>query len=75
MGDHIEPKSRWTAVACAALLGLTACGGDQGDEVTSIRAADAAGMPSAFLQYGIDQGHFDEVGLDIDLEASVGGAA
>lgn len=69
-----EPRRPWAIAAAAALVGLTACGGGE-EEVTSIRVADTAGMPSAFLQYGIDQGHFDEVGLEIELDVSVGGAA
>lgn len=71
----MRTHTRSAAVTAAlGLLLVVACSGED-DQVTAIRVADTAGMPSAFLQYGIDQGHFDDVGLGITLDVSVGGAA
>ncbi|WP_313821935.1 ABC transporter substrate-binding protein [Citricoccus sp.] len=37
--------------------------------------ADTAGMPSAFLQYGVNEGYFEAEGLDVTVDVSIGGAA
>ncbi|MGW9550496.1 ABC transporter substrate-binding protein [Citricoccus zhacaiensis] len=42
---------------------------------TEVRVADTAGMPSAFLQYGVNEGYFDAEGLDVTVDVSIGGAA
>ncbi|GAB3272527.1 ABC transporter substrate-binding protein [Arthrobacter pigmenti] len=76
-----------TSTVLASLLATTACGGDSAQEATSgagtsgaesmttIRVAETAGAPSAFLQYGVDQGFFEEEGLDVQVDVSAGGAA
>ncbi len=56
----------------ASTGGSTAAGAA---ETTAVRVADTAGMPSAFLQYGVDEGHFEDVGLDVTVDVSIGGAA
>jgi len=45
------------------------------DGTVEVSVLDTAGMPSAFLQYGIEEGFFDDEGLDVSLDVSVGGAA
>jgi NitT/TauT family transport system substrate-binding protein len=44
-------------------------------ELVSITVGDIAGTPSAFLSYAVDQGFFEEEGLDVTVEVSPGGAA
>lgn len=44
-------------------------------EPVSLRVGDIAGTPSAFLQFAVDQGFFEEQGLDVQVEVSPGGAA
>jgi NitT/TauT family transport system substrate-binding protein len=61
--------------ACAA----AACGGDDGGEAESggqaqVRVQDTAGVPSAFLQYGVKEGFFKERQLDVQVTPSQGGA-
>ncbi|MGY1633322.1 ABC transporter substrate-binding protein [Geodermatophilus sp. SYSU D01186] len=70
----------------AALTGVTllvaSCGG--GDDaasstpeeggLTTITVADTAGAPLNFLTYGVQQGHFEDAGLELEVSASTGGA-
>jgi NitT/TauT family transport system substrate-binding protein len=49
-------------------------GGDAG-EVTAISVAETAGVPSAFLSYGVEQGIFRKHGLDVKVQTGAGGAA
>ncbi|MFC4428832.1 ABC transporter substrate-binding protein [Citricoccus alkalitolerans] len=51
----------------------TGTGGAAG--TTEVRVADTAGMPSAFLQYGVNEGYFEAEGLDVTVDVSIGGAA
>lgn len=66
------------AVAALALLvaGCTADTDptDDGHAVT-VRVGDILGIPSAFLQFAVDQGFFAEQGLDVHVEPNPGGAA
>ena len=68
-------------IAALALL-LAGCGG--GDEggapageggVTKLAVQETAGVPSAFVGFGIEKGFFDEQRLDIELQPTQGGAA
>jgi NitT/TauT family transport system substrate-binding protein len=74
-----------SAAACTRLLlVLTAlvaagCGGDDGEggeagEPAQLSVQDTAGVPSAFLQYGVEEGLFRERGLDVEVTPSQGGA-
>jgi NitT/TauT family transport system substrate-binding protein len=60
------------------LLALPACGDDDGGggggEQTRLRVQDTAGVPSAFLAYGVQQGFFKERNLDVQVTPSQGGA-
>jgi NitT/TauT family transport system substrate-binding protein len=63
----------------SALLAVAACGDDDGGGADSggqdrVRVQDTAGVPSAFLAYGVEQGFFEERGLDVELTPSQGGA-
>jgi NitT/TauT family transport system substrate-binding protein len=71
------------AVVIVAIAALAGCGGDgdigsTSDEEgssTALRVQETAGMPSAFVGFGIEQGIFDKHGLDVELEETQGGAA
>ena len=68
-------------VAALLLLVLAAgCGDDGGGEVepgeqARLRVLDTAGVPSAFLEYGVQKGFFEQHGLDVEVTPSQGGAA
>ena len=66
-------------VAFALLAG--ACGGDDdastgggGSGPTKLTVQETAGVPSAFVGFGIEKGIFDRQGLEIELQAVQGGA-
>jgi NitT/TauT family transport system substrate-binding protein len=69
-------------VVLAVAFALGACGGDDerggaggGEQRTSsIRVLETAGIPSAFLTYGVEQGFFEQEGLDVEVQPSQGGA-
>ena len=66
-----------------ASLVLSACGGSEpsggesleSDSPVAISIAETAGIPSAFLSYGVQEGFFEDEGLDITVDTSAGGAA
>jgi NitT/TauT family transport system substrate-binding protein len=65
-----------------ALVGclLAACGrddnggGGEAGEQATVRVQDTAGVPSAFLEYGVQEGFFKQRGLDVQVTPSQGGA-
>jgi NitT/TauT family transport system substrate-binding protein len=64
-----------------AVLAVAACGDDDGGGEGGggggqdrVRVQDTAGVPSAFLAYGVEQGFFEKRGLDVQLTPSQGGA-
>jgi NitT/TauT family transport system substrate-binding protein len=63
-------------VVATCLLG--ACGGndDSGESggQARVRVQDTAGVPSAFLEYGVEKGFFKERELDVEVTPSQGGA-
>lgn len=72
-----------SSVATICLI-LAGCGGSDatggGQELdpaspVSINVAETAGIPSAFLNYGVKQGFFEQQGLDVAVDTSTGGAA
>lgn len=73
---------RATATAAVVLaLAVAACGGGDdapaGDEAgpTRIAVQETAGVPSAFVAFGIEKGMFSDQQLEVDLQAAQGGAA
>jgi NitT/TauT family transport system substrate-binding protein len=68
------------AVLLCAIVGLAACGDDDGGGggeaggPDRVRVQDTAGVPSAFLAYGVDRGFFEKRGLDVEVTPSQGGA-
>lgn len=65
------------ALLTTSALALTACGGgsDEDDELTEITLGVLSIAPSAAVQYGLDQGIFEEHGLEVTLEPGQGAAA
>jgi NitT/TauT family transport system substrate-binding protein len=62
-----------------ALLVVAGCGDDdsgggEGGGQERLSVQDTAGVPSAFLEYGVQQGFFEERGLDVQVTPSQGGA-
>jgi NitT/TauT family transport system substrate-binding protein len=67
------------ALLMAAAFLLAACGGDNGGggesgEQASVRVQDTAGVPSAFLEFGVREGFFKDRQLDVQVTPSQGGA-
>ncbi|MEA2331927.1 MAG: NitT/TauT family transport system substrate-binding protein [Thermoleophilaceae bacterium] len=71
------PRGIALLLALAAGLWLAGCGGDDGGgdgERSRVRVSDTAGVPSAFLEYGVREGFFDRQNLDVEVQPSQGGA-
>jgi NitT/TauT family transport system substrate-binding protein len=69
-------------VAALVALALVAAGcGDGGSEpageggTTRLKVQETAGVPSAFVAFGISKGMFSEQELDVELQPTQGGAA
>ena len=77
--SHAAAGAGMALVACT--LGIAACGGDDekagggGSGSTKIAVQETAGVPSAFVAFGVEKGFFREQRLEVDLEATQGGAA
>jgi NitT/TauT family transport system substrate-binding protein len=78
---------RIMAVGALAALAVAACGGggssssgsssgsgSDSDDATTLNVQETAGVPSAFVAFGMSKGFFAKQGLKIDLQASQGGA-
>jgi NitT/TauT family transport system substrate-binding protein len=72
---------RLTIAALSLALLVGACGGgDEGSAsggdggTAKLKVQETAGVPSAFVGFGIQKGIFKKHGLDIDLQAAQGGA-
>jgi NitT/TauT family transport system substrate-binding protein len=68
------------ALVVALAATFTGCGGDDGEESTAggpttLKVQETAGVPSAFVGFGIDKGFLEDDGLRVELEATQGGAA
>lgn len=44
-------------------------------ELQTVRLAELAGVPALFFAYGVQQGFFEEEGIDLVVDSSTGGAA
>jgi NitT/TauT family transport system substrate-binding protein len=66
------------AVLVFVLLAFPACGDDEGAGEAGgpdrVRVQDTAGVPSAFLEYGVQEGFFEDRELDVEVTPSQGGA-
>lgn len=64
--------------ACVTALTVAACGDDGGGstagEPATVRVQDTAGVPSAFLEYGVERGFFKDRKLTVKVQPSQGGA-
>src|SRR5262245_8730200 len=70
------------AVCIVAIAALAGCGGGDGEVGSSsedgsqaLKVQETAGMPSAFVGFGIEQRIFEKHGLNVELEETQGGAA
>lgn len=63
------------------LFGLVACGGGTDDTAgsdggpTTLKVGETAGVPTAFLQYGVEIGTFEKHGVKLEVNSGAGGAA
>ncbi|SCL20123.1 NitT/TauT family transport system substrate-binding protein [Micromonospora rhizosphaerae] len=75
-----------SATAAALSLFLVACGSSGGGssstgtpgsdgKLTTVKIAETAGVPAAFLEYGEQKGLFKAQGLHLDIDTAAGGAA
>ncbi len=69
-----------STVLAVMLFGATGCGaaagGESGTDGTNvIRVGETDGMPSAFLHFGEERGIFADHGIELEIDASAGGAA
>jgi NitT/TauT family transport system substrate-binding protein len=67
------------AAILLTLLAAAACGDDdggggEGGGPERVSVQDTAGVPSAFLEYGVREGFFEERELDVQVTPSQGGA-
>jgi NitT/TauT family transport system substrate-binding protein len=65
---------------CAIALLLAGCGGGEegaapGEGPARLTVQETAGVPSAFVAFGIEEGIFSKHGLEVDLQTTQGGAA
>jgi NitT/TauT family transport system substrate-binding protein len=71
-------RAAWWTALLASLLALGACGDDDdgggGGGPERVRVQDTAGVPSAFLQYGVQEGFFEKRDLNVEVTPSQGGA-
>jgi NitT/TauT family transport system substrate-binding protein len=68
------------ALVVALAAAIIGCGGDDDEDSTgggptTLKVQETAGVPSAFVGFGIDKGIFERHGLRVELEATQGGAA
>jgi ABC-type nitrate/sulfonate/bicarbonate transport system substrate-binding protein len=71
--------TRLAVTTIALVLLLAGCGGDDeeaasGGGPTKLAVQETAGVPSAFVGFGIEKGIFRKHELEIDLQAAQGGA-
>ena len=79
-------RKTWSipAIAACAALAVAACGGggsappsggdSSGGGPTTLNVQETAGVPSAFVAFGMSKGFFDKQKLKIKLQSSQGGA-
>lgn len=67
------------ALLAAGVLAAAGCGDDDGGGAdrgpVTLKVAETAGVPSAFLQYGVSRGSFRREGLELEIQPGQGGAA
>jgi len=78
---------RWIPLLTASLLALAACGGDDDGGSTDAASSGSSGevrevtvgmlpiLPTAALYAGIEEGFFEERGIEVTVETGQGGAA
>ncbi|MGK5110859.1 MULTISPECIES: ABC transporter substrate-binding protein [unclassified Geodermatophilus] len=81
-------KAAWAVVTAAVLMAGTACGGSDDDASsnasgattggadggpTTLTMAETPGSPFAFVSYGVQRGHFEDEGIDLQPRVNPGG--
>jgi NitT/TauT family transport system substrate-binding protein len=65
-------------LALVAVLLIAGCGGgsstSSGSGPATVQVQDTAGVPAAFLEYGVSRGYFKKQKLDVKVKPSQGGA-
>ena len=82
MRRTIPTRATAGLVVAASAMAIAACGGgggggggsSDGGGPTTLNVQETAGVPSAFVAFGIAKGFFDKQGLKIKLQSSQGGA-
>ncbi|MBB3085328.1 ABC transporter substrate-binding protein [Geodermatophilus sabuli] len=80
-------RAAWALVTAAVLMTTAACGGsDEGGSsdasgatgggdggLTTLTMAETPGSPFAFVSYGVQRGHFEDEGIDLQARVNPGG--
>jgi NitT/TauT family transport system substrate-binding protein len=84
MRRTIRTRATAVLIVAASAIAIAACGGgggggggggsSSGGGPTTLNVQETAGVPSAFVAFGIAKGFFDKHGLKIKLQSSQGGA-
>jgi NitT/TauT family transport system substrate-binding protein len=87
MEEDMTLRRIYAVLAALVMTGATAACSDAGGDLSAgsggeggsgglqqITVAETAGTPLAFLTYGVQRGFFEQQGLDVNAEASTGGA-
>jgi NitT/TauT family transport system substrate-binding protein len=81
-------RAAWALVTATVLMASAACGGsdDEGSSdasgattgggdggLTTLTMAETPGSPFAFVSYGVQRGHFEDEGIDLQARVNPGG--
>ncbi|MGY1592348.1 ABC transporter substrate-binding protein [Geodermatophilus sp. SYSU D00708] len=77
-------RAAWALLTAAVLMTGTACGSDDGSAdaagtpttgggLTTLTMAETPGGPYSFVAYGVQRGHFEDEGIDLQARVNPGG--
>jgi NitT/TauT family transport system substrate-binding protein len=77
-------RAAWALLTAAVLVAGTACGSDDGSAeaagapstsggLTTLTMAETPGGPYSFVAYGVQRGHFEDEGIDLQARVNPGG--
>jgi NitT/TauT family transport system substrate-binding protein len=80
-------RAAWALATAAVLMTTAACGGSDdggsgdasgatdggGGGLTTLTMAETPGSPFAFVSYGVQRGHFEDEGIDLQARVNPGG--
>lgn len=67
-------RKTFAVAGVAVLVSTTACGGEDSNELTSITVGALPIVDTAPIHLGVEQGFFEDQGLDVTVENTTGGA-